>query len=87
MSVFLPDWDLCNTNNFGQKYFDSVIGGPGTMNPCGRYTCTSDGQTNKCDCKSPFVAAENLDGLQTCVPGKHICLFCLLQAKPNPQRL
>lgn len=62
--------DPCNKVNFGGKFKrENSLGSIGTMNPCGNYDCklNEDG-TNSCLCPPPFIAVNNVDGSQTCVP-------------------
>ncbi|GJP76259.1 hypothetical protein CLOP_g6628 [Closterium sp. NIES-67] len=52
---------------------ESFITGNGdaVMNPCGSYECieTTDGASNTCKCKPPFVEALNNDGSRSCAYG------------------
>ncbi|CAI5983545.1 unnamed protein product, partial [Closterium sp. NIES-64] len=53
--------DPCNVNGTTREEFGSLF------NPCGNFTCTPDGSSNRCDCNDPrFVEARNPDNTRTC---------------------
>ncbi|CAI5977954.1 unnamed protein product, partial [Closterium sp. NIES-65] len=53
--------DPCNVNGTTREEFGSLF------NPCGKFTCTVDGSSNRCDCNDPrFVEARNPDNTRTC---------------------
>ncbi|CAI5499536.1 unnamed protein product [Closterium sp. Naga37s-1] len=53
--------DPCNVNGTRREEFGSLF------NPCGNFTCTVDGSSNRCDCNDPrFVEARNPDNTRTC---------------------
>ncbi|CAI7812929.1 unnamed protein product, partial [Closterium sp. NIES-53] len=53
--------DPCSVNGTSREEFGSLF------NPCGNFTCTVDGSSNRCDCNDPrFVEARNPDNTRTC---------------------
>ncbi|CAI5499533.1 unnamed protein product [Closterium sp. Naga37s-1] len=63
--------DPCNVNGTSREEFGSLF------NPCGNFTCTVDGSSNRCDCNDPRAAVRNPCAVGTCVndgKGSYSCV-------------
>eukprot|EP00271_Cylindrocystis_brebissonii_P021351 TRINITY_DN754_c0_g1_i10.p1 TRINITY_DN754_c0_g1~~TRINITY_DN754_c0_g1_i10.p1 ORF type:complete len:551 (-),score=15.54 TRINITY_DN754_c0_g1_i10:1239-2891(-) len=66
--------DACNKGSYGPAILHNDEG-PGFVNPCGGGRCTTIGTRNVCKCLPSFVARDNSDGTQTCVPASPCPFF------------